>query len=129
MDEKDPRNLRLNLAKKAGQSNPRNLNLNFGNSSESKDVSAFFITEISAPVLDIDADTLQTGDALAHIAIQILQPVLEFDVISTALPPEYVGIYAEVSAPILSIDASYDFNVLRNVVSERIAHYEQSNRH
>lgn len=128
MDEKDPRNLRLNLAKKAGQSNPRNLNLNFGNSSESKDVSAFFITEISAPVLDIDADTLQTGDALAHIAIQILQPVLEFDIISTALPPEYVGIYAEVGAPILSMDTSYDFNVLRNVVSERIAHYEQSNR-
>ncbi len=128
MDEKNPRNLRLNLAKNVGQSNPRNLNLNFGNSSESKDVSAFFITEISAPVLDIDADTLQTGDALAHITIQILQPVLELDVTSTILPPEYAGVYAEVGAPVLSIRADYDFNVQRYTTADRSEQFEETLR-
>lgn len=126
MDEKNPRNLRLNLARKAGQSNPRNLNLNFGNSSESKDVSAFFITEISAPVLDIDADTLQTGDALAHIAIEILQPVLELNVTSTVLPPEYAEIYAEVGTPVLSIQADYDFNVTRYITIDRSEQFEKA---
>jgi len=124
VDEKNPRNLRLNLAKKASQSYPRNLNLNFGHSSESKDISAFFIAEIPAPVLDINADTLQTGDALAHIAIEIQQPVLELEVLSTALPPEYVEIYAEVSAPVLSIQAEYDFNVSRYATADIVFDYQ-----
>lgn len=128
MDEKNPRNLRLNLAKKAGQSNPRNLNLNFGNSSESKDASAFFIAEIPAPVLDINADTLQMGDALAQIAIEIQQPVLEIEVLSTALPPEYVEIYAEVSAPVLSIQAEYDFNVSRYATADLAGRFERTLR-
>ncbi len=128
MDEKNPRNLRLNFAKTAGQSNPKNLNLNFGKSSESKDVSAFFIAEIPVPALSIDADTLQTGDALAHIVIEIQQPVLELDVTSTILPPEYAGIYAEVSAPVLSIQAEYDFNVSRYTTADRSEQFEKTLR-
>lgn len=128
MDEKNSRNLRLNFAKKAGQPNLKNLNLNFGHSSESKDISAFFIAEIPAPVLDINADTLQTGDALAQIAIEIQQPVLELEVLSTALPPEYVEIYAEVSAPVLSIQAEYDFNVSRYATADLAGRFERTLR-
>ena len=95
MDEKNPRNLSLNFNKERKQIDARNLNLNFGTSSESKDVSAFFIAEISSPVFEVNADFLQTDDVIAHVAVEINQPVLELDVISTLLPPEYAEIYAE----------------------------------
>lgn len=126
MDEKNPRNLSLNFNKERKQIDARNLNLNFGTSSESKDVSAFFIAEISSPVFEVNADFLQTDDVIAHVAVEINQPVLELDVISTLLPPEYAEIYAEVHAPVLSIIAEYDFNVQRYTTSDQSESFEKT---
>lgn len=126
MEEKDPRNLSFNFSKEIEQIDARNLNLNFSASSESKDVSAFFIAEITGPVFDVDADFLQTNDVIAHVAIEINQPVLELDVISTLLPPEYAEIYAEVHAPVLSIIAEYDFNVQRYTTSDQSESFEKT---
>ena len=118
MDEKSPHNLVLSFSKKLEQKDPHNLLLKFGESGTSKDVTAFFAVNISAPLLSITADIVQTGNALAHISANIPQPVFELTAESTAIPPANALFAADISAPILSIDARYTVSSVCEIYAE-----------
>jgi hypothetical protein len=150
VDEKNPHNLVLGFSKKLEQKDPHNLVLKFGESGISKDVTAFFAVSISKPLLSITADIVQTGNALAHISANIQQPVFELTAESTSIPPAVAflatemaapeltvnarvtqssisELIAEVTAPILSMSAAYDFNVLRYTTADAGFNYEFTN--
>lgn len=126
MEEKNPHNLILNFSQKLEQVDAHNLILKFGESGGSKDVTAFFIAEIPSPVLEIDADYVQTGDVFANLSAEINQPVLSIEVTSTSLAPTYAEIIAEIQAPVLSIYAEYDFNVQRYTTTNRSEIFEKT---
>lgn len=126
MEEKNPYNLILNFSQKLEQVDVHNIKLNFSESGISKDVTAFFIAEIPSPILNIDADYIQTNDVFAYIAAEINQPVLSIDATSTSLAPTYAEIIAETQAPVLSIDADYDFNVQRYTTTDRTTYFEKT---
>lgn len=126
MEERNPHNLILNFSQKLEQIDVHNIKLNFGESGESKDVTAFFITEIPSPILNIDADYIQTNDVFAYIAAEVNQPVLSVEATSTSLAPTYAEIIAETQAPVLSIDADYDFNVQRYTTTDRTTYFEKT---
>ena len=142
MEEKNPHNLILNFSKEKHRANSHNVILNFGESSESKDVAAFFVAETQSPQLIINADFEQTDDVIAHLFGELTAPILNIEATSTSIPPidaaflleiaapqlsfstrvvvsSNVVFVAEIQSPVLSIDAEYDFNVQRYTTADR----------
>uniref|UniRef100_UPI0015D2371E hypothetical protein n=1 Tax=Acinetobacter sp. YH12025 TaxID=2601042 RepID=UPI0015D2371E len=118
MDEKNPHNLVLGFSKKLEPKDSHNLVLKFGESGISKDVTAFFTVSISSPLLSVTADIVQTGNALVHISANIQQPVFEIMAESTAIPPANAVLAAEISAPVLSVDAKYALSSISEFYAE-----------
>lgn len=149
MEEKNPHNLILNFNQERQNLNPHNVVLNFGESSVSKDATAFFMAEIPAPILDFTVDVEPLNGVLAQFKAELAAPILGFDVTSTAIPPtdailvaevlapalslnarvvssSEVILAAEVAAPLLSIEAEYDFNVQRYTTHDNATSYEKT---
>lgn len=149
MEEKNPRNLILNFNQERQNLDPHNVVLNFGESSVSKDATAFFMAEIPASILDFTVDVDPLNGVLAQLKAELAAPILGFDVASTAIPPtdavlvaevlapalslnarvvssSKVVLAAEVAAPLLSVEAEYDFNVQRYAIHDNATSYEKT---